>query len=481
MIRSFFKDSAIYMVPSILMYGTNFFLLPLYTRVLSVADYGALDMLKVFESLALLVVAFEVSQGLARYFIEEESHEKRIAYASTALWFTVLCFSVFLTICFVFSSSLALIVLTTSGLDQEFKVGAIYIAVNGIYLLTMTQLRFELRSLDYAKVSVATFSTTAVTSISLAYFFDWGLMGMIVGLLVGSFTGLVLAFIKLRNSYYFGFDIGILRKMLFFSLPLVPSAAAVFISGYVDRMMISHFLSLEEVGLYGMGFRVAAIVSLLLVGFNRALVPLIYKHHKEEDSPQKIADLFRFFMAFALLFFLGLSIFAQDILWLLTNPEFYPAKNIVVFLVSAILFSQIYMFAPGTAIAEKTRIIMWISVGSAVLNGLLNLIMIPWLGYIGAAIATMASHFIVCLINIKVSQRYYPIPFDWVKIWSAAAAVASLYGVSLYIEFGTSSAFVMKGILMVLASVVIVWSRLIAFSEISKSVTVVKGLFTPQR
>ena len=90
MIKSFFKDSAIYMVPTILMYGTNFFLLPLYTRVLSVANYGALDMLKVFESLALLVVAFGVSQGLARYFIDEESHEKRIAYASTALWFTVL-------------------------------------------------------------------------------------------------------------------------------------------------------------------------------------------------------------------------------------------------------------------------------------------------------------------------------------------------------------------------------------------------------
>jgi O-antigen/teichoic acid export membrane protein len=239
--------------------------------------------------------------------------------------------------------------------------------------------------------------------------------------------------------------------------------------------MINHFLSLEAVGLYGMGFRIAAIVSLLLVGFNKALVPLIYKHYKEEDSPKKIGDLFRVFVAVALFLFLGLSMFSVEILWLLTTPNFYSARLVVVFLVPAILLSQIYMFAPGLALAEKTQIIMWISFGSAALNGLLNIIMIPWFGYIGAGIATMISHFIVCLIYIKLSQRYYFIPFEWVKIWLAVFGVVILYLASLYIEFGSIFAFAMKSILMVLALIVIVCSKLIPLDEVLKVGAAIKN------
>ena len=77
MVKDFFKDSTIYVLPTIIMYGTNFFLLPLYTRVLNPSDYGILDMIRIFESLALLTVALEINQGLGRYYMDESNPQKK--------------------------------------------------------------------------------------------------------------------------------------------------------------------------------------------------------------------------------------------------------------------------------------------------------------------------------------------------------------------------------------------------------------------
>ena len=89
MIRPLFRDSVIYTVPTVISQGLAFFLIPLYTRVLSPADYGTLDMLMVSGNFVRLTVALEVSQGVARYYLDEKDHNRQVLYASTAFWFTL--------------------------------------------------------------------------------------------------------------------------------------------------------------------------------------------------------------------------------------------------------------------------------------------------------------------------------------------------------------------------------------------------------
>ena len=134
MIKRFLKDSAIYLVPNLLGRGMSLFLIPLYTQVLSPGDYGVFDLFTMFASLANLVVALEVNQGIARFFSSASSNRDKIEYASSALWFTVVMYLIFCLILFVFSGKLAPIIMGKEGLLNVFYIGIVHIFLGGLNL-----------------------------------------------------------------------------------------------------------------------------------------------------------------------------------------------------------------------------------------------------------------------------------------------------------------------------------------------------------
>src|SRR5262249_49435637 len=152
-----------------------------------------------------------------------------------------------------------------AGMESAFQIGMVYIWLNGIFYLVQNQFRWELRSTAYAVVALLMTLVTAVVAVTLAYGLSFGLVGILYGSATGAFVGCLAGLWRLRTSIRFRFASHSLREMLRFSVPLVPSGIAVFVSLYVDRLMINHFLSLDDVGLYGIGFRVASTVGLLMV------------------------------------------------------------------------------------------------------------------------------------------------------------------------------------------------------------------------
>jgi O-antigen/teichoic acid export membrane protein len=416
MLRRFLKDSLIYSIPAFVSRGLSFFLIPLYTRVLSPAEYGSLDLFTVFVAIVNLAVAFEISQGVARFYSQEQRVDRKIRYASSAFWFTLICYGVFAVLMFLFADPMALIVMGQPNLENAFKIGIAYVWVNGLFYLIQNQFRWELRSKDYAVTSLLMSLVTAMASICFAYVFRWGLEGLLLGLLLGSLAGAALGLLKLRKSFCFCFDFARLREMLSFSVPLVFSGVAVWISLYIDRLMIKHFLSVDEVGLYGVGYRLASIAGLAMVGFQGALTPLVFAYQGKADAPQQLARIFRLFVAFALMMFLGISLFAKDILGILTDKSFHGAVVVVIYLVPAILLSNMYIFAPGVGIAKKNHYLIWTNVSGAALNALLNFLLIPVWGIAGAGLATLVGCLVTFLVQMTMSQHFYHVPHSWPPI-----------------------------------------------------------------
>ncbi len=421
LLKAFLRDSLVYAVPAVVSRGLAFFLVPLYTRVLSPADYGAFDLLMVFAAIVNLTVALEVSQGLARFYMDTPEPERRMVYASSAFWFTVLCYALFGLMAWSGSSCLAPWIMGEHGLRGAFRVGVLYICVNGIFYLIQNQLRWELRSRRYTLVSLLGTIGTAAAAVGLAYGLGWGLEGLLWGMVIGAALGATYGLWHLRRSFRWRFEAGYLGRMLRFSAPLVPSGMAVFVSTYIDRLMINHYLSIEAVGIYGIGFRLAGVAGLVMVGFQGALTPLVYTYHRQAETPGEMARIFRLFTAFALMLFLAIVLFAREILVLWTTPAFYGGAAVVVFLVPAILLSQMYIFAPGVFIAGKTRLVLWINLSGAVLNTLFNALLIPLLGIRGAALATLLGYLAVFGGYMTLSQRFYPVPHAWGRLVPAAA------------------------------------------------------------
>lgn len=416
MLKAFLKDSAIYTIPTIISRGLSFFLIPLYTRVLSPSDYGSLDLLTVFISIVNLTIALEISQGLARYYTEENDGNQKVKYASTVLWFTILCYTIFAIVVFLNSNYLSPIVLGQQGLVETFQIGIAYMWVNGIFYLVQNQFRWELKSRNYSIISVLMSLVTAIVSVWLAYYLKMGLNGILIGLLSGVSVGSIVGLVQLRKTFGFQFDMRKLREMLKFSMPLVFSSVAVWLSLYIDRIMINHLLAIDQVGLYGIGYRVASIAGMVMVGFQGALTPLIFTHYKEKHTPIQIEKIFRLFLSLTLIVFMFLTLFSKDILVLLTTPEFYGGSIVVIYLVPAVLLANMYIFAPGIGIAKKNHFYIWINVSGAILNVILNYLLIPYLGIIGAGVATSITYLGTFILHMVISQKLYYVPHRWFPI-----------------------------------------------------------------
>jgi O-antigen/teichoic acid export membrane protein len=425
MLRQLLKDSAIYGAASLLSRAISFFLLPLYTRVLSPHDYGAIELVFVLVALVNVTVALEISQGVARYFIDSPEDE-RPRYASTALWFTAATYTTFLMVALLAAPFIARALLADSLSASDLRIALVSIWLGGFYYLAQNQLRWQLRPMRFAAASI-TFTLATITSTAiLVLVFDLGIRGVFLGQALGNIGGAVVAFWFLRGTYRLEFVKEHWQRMLRFSLPLVPSSIAVFLNSYVDRIAISRLLTIADVGIYGVAFRVASVIGLAVIGIQGALTPLILAHHRDPETPAQLARIFRLFMLVALGGAIGLTVFAAELVSLLAAPEFSDAAVLLPLLVPALLLSTMYIFAPGPMLAERTGTFAVVNIAAAVVNVVLNVALVPTVGLPGSAIATLVSAALGFGAILAVSQRLYPVPHEWLPLAGAVIVATSI-------------------------------------------------------
>jgi O-antigen/teichoic acid export membrane protein len=438
MMRALFRDTIIYGLSAVLSRGLSLIVLPIYTRILAPADYGVLDMVMVIGTFATLLVALEITQALARFYGDTEGVEAKRRMASTALWFTLAAYAVASSIAFLLAEPLAAWLLGSADMAGALRVGLAGIAANGLFYLAQNQLRFELRSGAYAAISLVYSFALVGLGVLLGYGFGLGLIGVLWGQFAGTLLAGLLGLWLLRSSYGLAFDPALLRSMLHFSFPLVPSGLATFFTLYSNRLLLNGIEGLDAVGLFGVAARVGGAIALLIVGLQSALTPLIYAHYKEPETPGQLARLAEQFTALALACCLGLGIFAWEILALFAEAGYIGAAPLVLFLAPATLLGQMYIFFPGIAIAKRTHLQLYIVAATALATVALNWLLIERAGLFGAALATLLASLLFFGLWAWTSQRLYKLPLSWTKMGAgtllflvAAAAGLWLQGAGL--------------------------------------------------
>jgi len=424
MLRALLRDGSVYGLASVLTRGLALLLVPLYTRVLQPAEVGALDLLLLAATLVNLTAALEVSQGLARFYPQARSPRRRQALASTAFWFTLACYGLFAAVALLWSRPLAQWLLGVPDRQLPLALGVLYAALNGVLLLVQNQFRWQLRSLRYAEVSAVLAISTLLLSLLLTAVLGWGLNGALLALVLGAGLGLLDALWRLRGTCRWWWHRPSLRQMLRFSAPLVPSGLSVFVAGAIDRLLLQHLLSLDAVGIYGVAFRLATAVGVLMLGVQGGLTPLIYSQAHDPATPAQLARLFRLVVGLALPALLLLVPLSPLLIAWLAPPSYASAAPVLLLLAPSLLLASLYVFAPGLPLAQRTGLILAINALGAGLNTGLNLLLIPRLGIAGAAAATLCGNAVVFALTMAWSQRLYPVPHAWRSL--AAALLLSL-------------------------------------------------------
>jgi O-antigen/teichoic acid export membrane protein len=265
--------------------------------------------------------------------------------------------------------------------------------------------------------------------------------------------------------------------MLGFSIPLVPSRIGVFVFSFIDRIAIKQLMTLNDVGLYGVGFRLASTITLLTSGAQMAMTPIVYAHYKDETFPADLERIFRYLLVFALTSYLGLVIFSRDIMIFFTTPLYYDAAGIVPLLVPSVFLSGIYIFAPGLWITKQTKLIAIINIFAAVLNTILNFLMIPVLGINGAALATLLSAAVVFAIYQWYTNKCYPIPYQWKRVFSAMCLVVAILGCNWLLSYfyaGQSGMILIKIVIVVIGTIAVTLT-LVDIEELRSLLTMAKS------
>jgi O-antigen/teichoic acid export membrane protein len=304
---------------------------------------------------------------------------------------------------------------------------------------------------------MVTFGVGMATSAILVLGFRIGVMGALIGQPVGATAGAIVAFAFSRSLYMFRFDWDRLKRMLAFSIPLIPASIGVFLNAYADRIAIRTRLGVTEVGVYGAGYRLSLIVSLILLGLQGALSPLVLSHHKEAQTRRELARLFRLFSAIALAVFLMVSLFAIELLHLLTRPAYYAGATIVPFVIAASFFGGMYVFAPGLNIVKRTRLLGLVVGLTGVVNLILAFALIGPLGIRGAALAFLLACGAGFVTVMALSQRVYPVPHDWRRLLPRAVAVGAIVAIASAVlgETVSTGTFLIKVALAVLGLAII--------------------------
>jgi O-antigen/teichoic acid export membrane protein len=425
MMNQALRQSAAYGMATILSRATLLVSLLVLPYLLTPRDYGALSMLVTVAALVIIVVPLEVSQGLARHYAPAPEREK-MAYASSARAFLTLTLLAFLVLGQLLAKPLCVLILGDLAFLPAFRIALVQMALYCLFLFHQNQCRWEFRTAEYVLISLVYAFLNLALSLGLGFLIDPPLVGVVLGQLIGTGVAAGLGAYGLRRSFKWRIDRRKLRLMLAFSLPLVPASVALYANVYGSRLILNALATLDDVGLYTLAAQIGGIATLGMVGVQAAITPLVMANHHKPETPGQLARLFESFFGSSVVVCLLLGLFAPELIYYVGNPAYSGAGPLVLVLAPALLLAQMYVFAPGFAVAKRTLWQMWVSIGSAVLGLSSNFLLIPWLGIMGAAFATLVSGGSFLFLWFLFSQRLYPIPVRWTLIAVAAAGGIAL-------------------------------------------------------
>ncbi|MBF9038831.1 oligosaccharide flippase family protein [Rhodobacterales bacterium LSUCC0246] len=444
--------SIIYSFPSLFSRGIALFLLPIYGLFLTPDHFGLLDLILACLSMSYIIVSIEISQALGRFLSTEKNESERTLIASSTLLF-VMCSqavasSIFVAIYLCFDDYF-----NHRGIGNELIFIIIfYFNAFGYYEFFQNLFKWLHLPKRYAVANVIFTIISGLFSVIFLKVFNLSVFGILSGLSIGAVVATLYSLMRVKSFFSFQFSTVLLKSMLLYSWPLAVGGLGIWLNTFIDRFFINHFLSLSEVGVYGIAIRISGVLSLGLVGVRTALTPLIYANLEVDSTPIKVARIFKIFTIAMVIAFLALSFSAKYLVGLFFINVYHDAAALVPILSFSVIISGMYVFFPGISIAKKTKILATINLIGLVLNLIFNFIFIKHLGIVGVALATSIASFFVFVLHASISNTMYHVPVKFFPIfcvWFLAISTVVM-GVYLpnYYKFDPILIFVPSSLLL---------------------------------
>lgn len=424
------KDSIVYGLGSALTSFIGIALVPLLTRIFSPSEYGAIDLLVSIVFLANVVFAFGFDSATAILFFDtdEEEERKRVLFTGTA--FVVGVATIAVLVLLPFGPQLSRVLFDT---DQHAAAIRFTLATIPFLLCIgfgLAALRYHFARRRYL-IAVA---VNVIATIGLTYLFllplSLGVRGYFLAWLSTGVLTTVVLFWLVRKSLRAAFSGTTLRSLLVLGLPLVPAGLAGWSLSLINRFFLNG-VSQEVLGWFSLGVKISSILGLAVAAIQLAWGPFALSLAKHPGAQVVYAKVLTVFTAVAGFCALLLAAFAPEFIAVVSDPDFAPASRIVGILsLGLVAYGSYYIVSIAANVAKKTAHVSWTTALAAGVNILLNALLIPRFGMMGAAAATLVAYALSSWLLYRVGQRFYPIPYEQRKV--ASTWILLLIGVAVF-------------------------------------------------
>lgn len=434
-LRRLATTGAAYTAASVLSKLIAVALLPLYTRYLTPADYGAAEVMFASVVSLSIIVRFGLIEAVLRFYYKDDEDPARVVSSTFAGLFW--CSTLAVAIALPFAEPIGEALLDPQKpAEIAAAPGLARISIGGLWVLTMfefllTLFRLEERARAYFTTTILSVLTTIALTVVLVVGADEGARGLLLGS-YASGAAFVLGLIVLqRRRLSLRFDPALLRRLLRFGLPTMPAEVSLYALNFVDRIIIVRTVGLAEAGLYSLAVKFAQGVNVLVRGFQLAWPPLAYSIRDDDEARRAYARVVTLFLAGCAFVVTGMWLFSRWIARALAAPEFFESFEAIGLISIGVTLYALYMvMVVILGRTGRTEFNFPAAIAALVANVVLNLLLVPSLEIVGAGLALVASYLVVVALMYGFTQRLFPVPYEWGRLARVVLTAAALVGLA---------------------------------------------------
>ena len=474
-------QTAVYGLSSILGRFLNYLLTPLYTseNVFQPEQYGIITEMYAYVAFLVVLLTYGMETAFFRYFKSNEGNSRRV-YSTALISLTITSF-LFIALVSIFAQPIANVLGYPNHAEYVSWFGII-VGLDALIAIPMAKYRAENQAGRFAAINLSFVGINiGLNLFFLAYclpVYQSGETNFIVDTLynpeigvgyvfianliasVGRFILVAPSFARIRD----GFDQDQWRVMIRYAIPLLFAGLAGIVNETLDRAMLKWMLiedlgeleTMTQLGIYGACYKLSIIITLCIQAFRYAAEPFFFDQKDTENARATYARMLHLFFAFVMWVFVIIMSFIDLFKYFIPNEAYWAGLDVVPILLLANVFLGVYYnLSVWYKLTDRTTYGSYISVGGALLTIVLNLALIPVLGFRGSAWATLGCYFTMAVVSYALGRKFYPVPYQVGKMSLYLVIGLAFFIVGQWIDGTEWSSWLLRSALVAIFALII--------------------------
>ncbi len=457
-IKALAGQTVIYGMGTIVPRLLNYLLVPLYVRVFAAGVYGQITDLYAWIAFLLALLTYGMETTFFRY-TQKENPDKVFNNIVSCIIITT---GIFLVLNGFFHKDFAHLIQYEHNTQYVLFLGII-VALDALTAVPFAKLRKNNQAKLFTLIKIANvvlniglnllfLLVIPETALSISDKIFGPQAGLLVWVLISnvlsSFLSLLLLLPQFKG-FRFELDKSLIRPMLAYAIPILLINLVGMVNEVADKILIKYLTpvpdsetlvslgmtseeyALQQLGIYGANYKLAVLMTIFIQMFRYASEPFFFGKAKDRNAPELYAKVMTYFVAFCLLIFLGVMLYIDVLKYFVGRggSDYHEGLVIVpIVLIANMFYGIVFNLSIWFKLTDKTFSGTIISIIGATVTLLCLFVLVPKIGYVGAAIAHLGCYTVMMLVSYFWGQRVFPVPYQVGRI-----AIYLIFAIGLYI------------------------------------------------